>query len=551
MGSVDESRISLLVVEQNRNEEVGQNSSALKQQTGGWKASSLILVTELCLCIAFFGLSKNLVVYLKTELLEDNVTAATHASTWVGTCFLTTLIGAYVSDSYLGNYLSIMGFGIIYLSGMVTLTLSASLSNLKNSPFFTFMALYMISLGSGSIKPCLSGFGADQFDNTDTRAKSSFFSWYYLSIKIGGFIACTVIIWIQDNYGWTIGFGILTLLSGIAFLSFMAGSGYYRYRKPNGSPLTRLCQVIVAASRKYNMNFPEDNSLLYQAKEKSAIVQENEELEHTPGFSFLDKAAIVTTSDFSVSGAFNPWSLCPMSQVEELKSILNLLPIWPTFILFSSVLSHESLVFVEQGMVMDRHFGSFNIPPASLLSFNVLSFVVFAPIYEKIIVPVARRFSKIEGGMSHLQRAGIGLFFSILAMLSAAIVEAKRLQIARDEGLTHENVAVPMSIFWQIPQYILVGVGEVFNQVGMLEFFYDQAPDSMRSLCLALALLTVSLGSYATSLILTVVNQVTGWIPRNLNEGHLDRYFGLVAGLCLINLVVFAYCASRYRYKRK
>ncbi|KAF3340815.1 protein NRT1/ PTR FAMILY 8.3-like protein [Carex littledalei] len=551
MGSVDELRISLLEFEENRNEEIGPNTSPVKQQTGGWKASSLILFTELCLCISFFGITKNLVVYLKTELHEDNVTAGAHYSTWVGTCYLTALIGAYVSDSYWGNYLTIMVFGIIYMSGMVTLTLSASLSVLKHSPFFTFLGLYMISLGSGSIKPCLSAFGADQFDNTDTRAKASFFSWYYLSIKIAVFIASTVVVWIQDNYGWTIVFGIATLLVGIAFLSLVSGSGYYRYRKRSGSPFTRLCQVIVAASRKYNMNFPEDNSLLYQAKGKLAIVQENEELEHTPRFSFLDKAAIVTTSDFSISGALNPWSLCTMSQVEELKSILNLLPIWATFILFSSVVSQESSVFVEQGMVMDRHFGSLNISPASLSSFSVLAVVVFAPIYDKIIVPIACRFTKIEGGMSHLQRAGIGLLFSILSMSSAAIVEAKRLQIARDEGLTHKNVAVPMSIFWQIPQYTLVGVGEVFSQVGLLEFFYDQAPDSMRSLCMALAFLTVSLGNYVTSFILTVVNWVTGWIPDNLNEGHLDRFFWLVAGLCLINLVVFAFCASRYRYKRK
>ncbi|XP_078166057.1 protein NRT1/ PTR FAMILY 8.3-like [Carex rostrata] len=550
MSSVEELRISLLVFEENRNEEIGPNTSPVKQQTGGWKASSLILFTELCLCIAIMGITNNLVVFLKTELLEDNVTAATHMTTWMGTCFLTALIGAYVSDSYWGNYLTIMGFAIIYMSGMVTLTLSASLSVLKRSPFFTFLGLYMISLGSGTIKPCLSAFGADQFDKTDTRAKASFFSWYYLSIKIAGFIASTVVVWIQDKYGWTVGFGIPTLLVGTAFLGLMSGTGFYRYCKPSGSPFTRLCQVIVAASRKYNMNFPEDNSLFYQAKGKLENVQENEELDHTPGFSFLDKAAIVTASDFSISGTLNPWSLCTMSQVDELKSILNLLPICATFILFSSVVSQES-VFVEQGMVMDRHFGSLSISPASLSSADVLAGVVFAPIYDKIIVPIAYRYTKIEGGISQLQRAGIGLFFSILAMSSAAIVEAKRLQIARDEGLMHKNVAVPMSILWQLPQYIFIGVGEVFTFVGMLQFFYDQAPDSMRSLCMALAFLTLSLGSYVTSFILTVVNQVTRWIPDNLNEGHLDRFFGLIAGLCLINLVVFTFCASRYRYKRK
>ncbi|KAJ4745739.1 Protein NRT1/ PTR FAMILY 5.1 [Rhynchospora pubera] len=551
MSSVDEASISLLIAEEPPTEVTGACTSAQKQQTGGWKAAFFILSTELCQWIAICSITNNLVVYLKTQLLEDNVAAAAHVSTWYGTCFLTTLIGAYMADSWWGNYSTVKRFFIIYLVGMTSLTLSASLSILKHSPLFTYLALYMISLGSGSIKPCLTAFGADQFDNTDTSAKASFFSWYFVSIKIGTFFVSTVIVWIQDNYGWTVGFGTPTLLAGIAFISFMAGPGYYRHCKPSGSPFTRLCQVIVAATRKHYLNVLEENdSVLYQAKGKSEIVQGNEQSEHTPEFSFLDKAAIVTSSDFSNSGAVNPWRLCTMSQVEEFKSILRLLPIWATFILSSMVPTLESSVFVEQAMVMDTRFGSLNIPPASLSSFNVLAIVMFAPIYDKVIVPIVYKFTTKEGGMSHFERAGVGSLFFVLALSSAAIVETERLQIARNEGLAHQNVAVPMSVFWQIPQYVLVGVGEVFNQISMLDFFYDQAPDSMRSICVALALLTISLGSYANSFILTVVNRATGWIPENLNEGRLDCFFWLLVGLCLVNLAVFVYCATRYRYRR-
>jgi solute carrier family 15 (peptide/histidine transporter), member 3/4 len=265
--------------------------------------------------------------------------------------------------------------------------------------------------------------------------------------------------------------------------------------------------------------------------------------------SFLDKAAIVTTADLS-SGSINPWMLCTVSHVEELKSILRLLPIWSTFIVFSVVCSQESSVFVEQGMVMDRRIGSSMIPAASLSSFDVLAVFIFAPMYEKIIKPISCRFTKTEGGLTVLQRAGIGFIFSILAISSAAIIEARRLQIVRDEGVVHGTVAVPMSIFWQIPQYVLLGVAEVFSQISLLEFFYDEAPHSLRSLCMALALLTLSLGSYVNSFMITVVSRVTGWIPDNLNEGHLDHFFWFVAGISLFNLVVFT-CVSRYRYKRK
>ncbi|KAF3328011.1 protein NRT1/ PTR FAMILY 8.3-like protein [Carex littledalei] len=544
---MEEARESLLVVEeesQSPNEE--RLTSESKHRIGGWKACSLIMCTEFCVCVVYYGVGRNLSVYLKTELFEDSVTAAAQASTWQGTCFATTLIGAYVADSYWGNYLTLVSFLVIFFIGLVLLTLSTSLSILKHSPVASFLGLYMIAFGAGATKPCMSAFGADQFDTADTTAMGSFFSFYYLTITIGALFAGTVIVWIQDNYGWTLGFGVLTIVLGIGFTNFISGSKFYRYRKPIGSPLTRMCQVIVAATRKFNLDLPKDESLLHNATEKSGI----RKLESTPEFRFLNKASIVSASDFTPTGTSNPWSLCTTSQVEELKSILRLLPIWTTFILFASVSTQESTVFVEQGMFMNPRLGSLNIPPASLTTFDVLAVIAFTPFYDKIIVPVARRFTGKDRGFSHLQRAGIGLFFAVLAMVSAAIVETKRLEVATNEGLVHETVAVSMSILWQIPQHVLVGVGEVFNQIGMLEFFYDQAPDSMRSLCLALALLTIALGGYVTSIILTMTDLVFGWIPDNLNEGHLDRFFWLVSGLCMLNLAVFVYFASRYRYKR-
>ncbi|GKV13369.1 hypothetical protein SLEP1_g24378 [Rubroshorea leprosula] len=141
-------------------------------------------------------------------------------------------------------------------------------------------------------------------------------------------------------------------------------------------------------------------------------------------------------------------------------------------------------------------------------------------------------------------------------MSAAALVEIKRLQLARELGLVDKDVAVPMSIFWQIPQYFLLGAAEVFTCIGQLEFFYDQSPDAMRSLCSALSLLTTSLGNYLSSFILTLVTYFTtmggktGWIPDNLNEGHLDYFFWLLAGLSFLNMLVYIVCAKKYKQKK-
>ncbi|XP_072973626.1 protein NRT1/ PTR FAMILY 8.3-like [Typha angustifolia] len=549
-----------------------KGSPVLKHRTGNWRACIFILGTECCERLAYYGIAKNLVTYLSTKMQEGNVAAARNIMIWQGTCYLTPLIGAVIADSYLGKYRTIAVFSVIYFIGMVTLTLSAAVPTFKphecvgticpqaslSQSIMLFVGLYMIALGAGGIKPCVSSFGADQFDDTDPverTKKGSFFNWFYFSINMGAFISGTVMVWIQDNYGWGLGFGIPTLFMGLAIGNFFIGSKIYRFQKPGGSPLTRVCQVVVAAIHKWNTDLPRDISL-HELDGKTSAIEGSRKLEHTAEFKFLDKAAIVTTFDANYDTLSSPWRLCTITQVEEVKILIRMFPIWATSIVFSAVYAQNSSMFLEQGMVLDKRIGGFNIPPASLSTFDVISVIVWVPIYDRVLVPTARRFTGKERGFSELQRLGIGLFLSILAMTAAALVETKRLQIAKADGLIHQKVAVPMSILWQIPQYSLVGAAEVFTCIGQVEFFYDQAPDAMRSLCSAFALLTVAFGSYLSSFILTVVTSITtrggqpGWIPDNLNEGHLDRFFWLIAGLSILNLLVFVHCAIRYKYKR-
>ena len=212
-------------------------------------------------------------------------------------------------------------------------------------------------------------------------------------------------------------------------------------------------------------------------------------------------------------------------------------------------------MFVEQGMVMDTDLWGFTIPPASVSVFDVVSVIIWVPLYDSLLIPVVRRFTGRDRGFTELQRMGIGLAVSILAMVAAAMVEIKRLQLVKQEDLVGP---APLSILWQIPQYFLVGAAEVFTFIGQLEFFYDQSPDAMRSLCSAYALLTTALGNYLSSFIVTVVAAVSGggsgsdggWIPDNLNEGHLDYFFWLLAGLSFLNLMVYLVCAAKYQYKK-
>lgn len=262
-------------------------------------------------------------------------------------------------------------------------------------------------------------------------------------------------------------------------------------------------------------------------------------------------------SDYSRKESIYPWTLCTVTQVEELKAIIRLLPVWATGIIFTTVYSQMSTLFVLQGERMDTRVGNsdFRIPPASLGIFDTLSVLFWVPVYDRIIVPVTRKFTGHKNGLTQLQRIGFGLFLSIFSMLSAGILELFRLKFVKRHNY-YELKEIPMSIFWQVPQYFIIGCAEVFTLIGQLEFFYEQAPDAMRSLCSALQLTTVALGNYLSTLLVTIVTRIStrngklGWIPDNLNYGRVDYFFYLLAVLSVLNLAVFLFVAKWYTYKR-
>ncbi|XP_062095303.1 protein NRT1/ PTR FAMILY 8.1-like [Humulus lupulus] len=548
-----------------------KNKPANKNKTGNWKACRFILGNECCERLAYYGLGTNLVNYLTERLNLGNAAAANSVTNWSGTCYVTPLLGAFLADAYLGRFWTIAIFSIIYVFGVTFLTLSSSVPGLKPScnssgchpkasqRSFFFFSLYLIALGTGGIKPCVSSFGADQFDETDDierKKKSSFFNWFYFSINVGALIASSVLVWIQMNVGWGWGFGVPAVAMAIAVVFFFSGSRLYRIQKPGGSPLTRIAQVICASFRKFHVKVPQDKSLLYETADEECNIQGSRKLEHTDKLSFFDKAAVQTDTDEKKGGLANPWRLCTVTQVEELKAVIRLLPIWASGIVFAAVYSQMSTMFVLQGNTMDQHMGPhFEIPSASLSLFDTLSVLFWAPVYDKIIVPYVRKFTGRERGFTQLQRMGIGLVISMIAMITAGILEVIRLDIVHKNNY-YDLKYIPMSIFWQVPQYFLVGCAEVFTFIGQLEFFYDQAPDAMRSMCSALSLTTVALGNYLSTLLVTIVTNVTtrngqlGWIPDNLNRGHLDYFYWVLAILSLVNIFVYLLIANWYTYKK-
>ncbi|KAK2657754.1 hypothetical protein Ddye_010806 [Dipteronia dyeriana] len=130
-----------------------------------------------------------------------------------------------------------------------------------------FLAIYLISVGTGGHKLSLESFGADQFDDdhiAEGKKKMSFFNWWNFGLCSGILLGVTVSVYVQDHVGWGAGAIILTAVMAMSLLLFTIGRPYYRYRVPTGSPLMPLFQVLVTAIGKRNLSYPSNPDQLYE-----------------------------------------------------------------------------------------------------------------------------------------------------------------------------------------------------------------------------------------------------------------------------------------------
>ncbi|KAL5666199.1 hypothetical protein ACJX0J_026307, partial [Zea mays] len=249
------------------------------KKRAGSKAPAVVLGFECLESTAFNGISTNLVVYLETVLHGSNLSSASDVTTWFGTSFLTPVFGAVIADTFLGNYNTILVSLAVYLLGMMFVTFSAFLptaavlggTSVFGAKTIAFLGLYLVAIGRGGVQSSLAPFGAEQFDDdnpADRESKASFFSWFYLCVDFGMIVSGLIIVWVQDNVSWGLGFGISTACLALAFAAFVLATPMYKRRMPTGTPLKSLSQVVVAACRKIALKVPADADMLYEVGDK-------------------------------------------------------------------------------------------------------------------------------------------------------------------------------------------------------------------------------------------------------------------------------------------
>ncbi|CAI0375988.1 unnamed protein product [Linum tenue] len=553
---------------------IGDGSSS--KSLGGFRTLPFIFATEIGERFSYIGFHSNLITYLTQQLNLPLVSASNIITNFNGTTNFTPLIGALIADSFAGNFWTLIVGILIFQLGMISVTTTAVVKSLHPPPCPSqveckqpsvtqmgslYFSLFLIACGLGGIRPCVVTFAADQLDmkkkpgspREDKSTSWNLFNWYYIMDGLARLAAFTVVVYVQDNIGWGWGLGLPTIAMAVSIGIFFFGSPWYNRVKPKGSPMIRLAQVIVAAVKKRTFDVPNNSELLYRNDELDAAISVHGRLLHTSQFKWLDKAATVKPGELSNGNPPNPWKLATVHRVEELKAFIRILPIWAASILLVMATSHNHSFLIQQGRTMDRHlWSSFQIPPASLSVFSIFTLVIGLIAYERLFVPIIKHFTGNPSGLTALQRLGVGLCFHILQTAVSALVEIKRKAVAAEYGLLdHPEATIPMTVFWLVPQLSLQGVAEVFTNVGQLEFMYEQAPESMKSIAVGLNWIGSSVGDYLGSTLVLLVHKYSGeehnWLPdRNLNRGRLDYYYWLISAIQVGNLVYFSICAASF-----
>ncbi|EFJ17483.1 hypothetical protein SELMODRAFT_114530 [Selaginella moellendorffii] len=456
---------------------------ALPLRTGGSRSTFPVLLFNCLAVLSLYGVSYNLVLFMVSKLGLSNAAASSQVSIWTGVHDFSPLLVAYISDSYLGTFVTTLAGSFVFFGGLALLSLAVLFLEHQDSPslavtWLFFVALYVVALSKGFVASLLA-FGAGQFDEEDpveAASKSSYFSWYYFCSSMGLLLAVLGVVYIEDRMGFSTALFVCggAILLGIAV--FCGAAKLYRY-------------------------------------------------------------------DCILTG--NPFA--KLLHKDSRSSLAGILWVWLGSVVYETMKAQTFSLFVEQAALMDTKVGGFRIPPASLNSFDPISFLVWMLVYDRVLVPVMRRATGNSRGFTFFQRMGAGLVAMTAGMACAAVLETERLaNFHRQRGTI---------VLWQIPQFVLIGGSKVFYYVGLVEFIYERAPENLRTLGVGMVFFASSVGCFLSGFLVSITSRITGergWIPRNLNDGHLDYFFWLLAALGSANWLFFlAYTNLNDWSKRK
>ncbi|VDN02760.1 unnamed protein product [Thelazia callipaeda] len=352
-----------------------------------------MLGNEFCERFSFYGMRAVLMLYLITEhhFTESHASLFYHA--FISLAYFSPLIGSVAADNYFGRFRVILWVSLIYVFGHVLLSVGA-LPELKYSirSILDFSGLVVIAIATGGIKPCVSAFAADQFEENQVNERNQFFSFFYFAINAGSLLAILLTPMLRgrvkcfgSEYCFPLAFGVPGTLMLIAFISFLSGWKYYK----------------ITPAAKGNVVFSVICCIAYAAKQKiTNVVRGQNKVEH-----WLDYAEPKYSSHF----------------LQAVKSLVAVSVLFAPVILFWALLDQQGSTWVLQARRMDGRVGPITILPDQMNTFNPLIILITVPIFEACIYPFIQKFVKV----TPLRKMATGGCFVAAAFIMAGILQLK------------------------------------------------------------------------------------------------------------------------------
>jgi len=414
-----------------------------------------IIGNEVCERFSFYGMRNILTIFLIQYLLASEIpdpatrqgAAKEVFHTFVMGVYFFPLLGGWLSDRFFGKYRTILWVSVLYCVGQFSLALSSG----WKPGFYT--GLILIALGSGGIKPCVSSFVGDQFDESNKHLVRGVFGLFYWIINFGSFFASLTIPLVLPAFGPTVAFGIPGVLMAIATVIFWLGRKRYVDLPPSGPNPHGVLRVVRSACRAWR-----------SGRSRAA--------------GFLDGAL----------------SEHPPEAVAALRAVLRVIPIFLLVSVFWSIFDQKASTVVIQGKQMVRTILGMTIQESQMQALNPLLVMILIPFHTAVLYPFLERRGLTP---TPLRRMTAGIAFSGVAFAIVGVT-----QLVLDAGTS-------LHIAWQIAPYVVLTFAEVLVSTTGLEFAYSQAPLSMKGVIMSLWNLTVTLGNFLV-VVVTAINFLPG-----------------------------------------
>ena len=519
--------------------------TAPAETTGMPSGIPFIIGNEAAERFSFYGMKTILAVFMTQYLLSASGEAAyltdaqarEYVHLFVASAYFFPVLGAIVADAFLGKYRTIMLLSIVYCIGHGALALidmpSSFLQATLDPKGWLIAGLFLIALGSGGIKPCVSAHVGDQFGKSNSHLLARVFGWFYFSINFGSFFSTLLTPWLLKHYGPGWAFGVPGILMAIATFVFWLGRHRYIHIPPKGVGFVR------EAFSKEGLGAMAGLLSIY------AFVAVFWSLYDQSGGAWVLQAAQMDCNFLGIQ-----WI---ESQVQAINPLLILCYI-P---LFAYVIYPVAGKFVKLTALRKIGAGLF----LCVVAFGISAFAQqkidvaqsdFAAKVTPMVASTSIDYPKTIESLREIERNAVARDMENLLKDAPANDAAWQDKMAKTmsvggiaiatDGARHD--ANWPSIAWQLLAYLVLTMAEVLVSVTCLEFSYTQAPKKMKSFIMSLYLLSVSAGNFLTAF----VNKFTQDADGNSTLVGAS-YYWFFTYLMLGAAVVYIFVSLFYREK--